>query len=93
MKTPGITVRPIQTLDGGHEVNEGFFVTGILFQIDATPTANARPHHNTVGYLALSANRVNPDGYLMAGGRMSVPADFGHFRLFVRAVIDRKSVV
>ena len=43
--------------------------TGILFQIDATPTANARPHHNTVGYLALNANRVNPDGYLMAGGR------------------------
>ena len=63
--------------------------TGILFQIDATPTANARPHHNTVGYLALNANRVNPDGYLMAGGRMSVPADFGHFRLFVRAVIER----
>ena len=26
MKTPGITVRPIQTIDGGHEVNEVFFV-------------------------------------------------------------------
>src|SRR5271154_5422854 len=25
MRTPGITVRPIQTIDGGHEVNEGFF--------------------------------------------------------------------
>src|SRR5579864_5781507 len=25
MKTPGITVRPIQTIDGGHEVNEIFF--------------------------------------------------------------------
>jgi pimeloyl-CoA dehydrogenase large subunit len=25
MKTPGITVRPIQTFDGGHEVNEVFF--------------------------------------------------------------------
>ena len=25
MKTPGITVRPIQTLDGGHEVNEVWF--------------------------------------------------------------------
>ena len=25
MKSPGITVRPIQTLDGGHEVNEVFF--------------------------------------------------------------------
>jgi pimeloyl-CoA dehydrogenase large subunit len=25
MKTPGVTVRPIQTLDGGHEVNEVFF--------------------------------------------------------------------
>lgn len=25
MKTPGITVRPIQTIDGGHEVNETFF--------------------------------------------------------------------
>jgi pimeloyl-CoA dehydrogenase large subunit len=25
MKTPGITVRPIETLDGGHEVNEVFF--------------------------------------------------------------------
>jgi alkylation response protein AidB-like acyl-CoA dehydrogenase len=25
MKTPGITVRPIQTLDGGREVNEVFF--------------------------------------------------------------------
>ena len=25
MKTPGITVRPIQTIDGGHEVNEVFF--------------------------------------------------------------------
>jgi pimeloyl-CoA dehydrogenase large subunit len=25
MKTPGIKVRPIQTLDGGHEVNEVFF--------------------------------------------------------------------
>ncbi|MFE1600608.1 pimeloyl-CoA dehydrogenase large subunit [Methylobacterium sp. ID0610] len=25
MRTPGITVRPIQTLDGGHEVNEVFF--------------------------------------------------------------------
>ena len=25
MKTPGITVRPIQLLDGGHEVNEVFF--------------------------------------------------------------------
>ncbi len=25
MKTPGITVRPIQTMDGGHEVNEVFF--------------------------------------------------------------------
>src|SRR2546423_14874618 len=25
MKTPGITVRPIQTIDGSHEVNEGFF--------------------------------------------------------------------
>src|SRR5207342_3888240 len=24
MKTPGITVRPIQTIDGGHEVNEVF---------------------------------------------------------------------
>jgi pimeloyl-CoA dehydrogenase large subunit len=27
MKTPGITVRPIQTIDGGHEVNEVFFDT------------------------------------------------------------------
>jgi pimeloyl-CoA dehydrogenase large subunit len=25
MKTPGMTVRPIQTIDGGHEVNEVFF--------------------------------------------------------------------
>jgi pimeloyl-CoA dehydrogenase large subunit len=25
MKTPGITVHPIQTIDGGHEVNEVFF--------------------------------------------------------------------
>jgi len=25
MKTPGITVRPIQTIDGSHEVNETFF--------------------------------------------------------------------
>ena len=25
MKTPGITTRPIQTMDGGHEVNEVFF--------------------------------------------------------------------
>ena len=25
MKTPGITVRPIKTIDGGHEVNEVFF--------------------------------------------------------------------
>ena len=25
MKTPGITVRPIHTIDGGHEVNEVFF--------------------------------------------------------------------
>ena len=25
MKTPGVTVRPIQTIDGGHEVNEVFF--------------------------------------------------------------------
>src|SRR5205807_10458512 len=25
MGTPGITVRPIQTIDGGHEVNEVFF--------------------------------------------------------------------
>lgn len=25
MKTPGITVRPIQTVDGGHEINEVFF--------------------------------------------------------------------
>ena len=25
MKTPGVTVRPIQTVDGGHEVNEVFF--------------------------------------------------------------------
>jgi alkylation response protein AidB-like acyl-CoA dehydrogenase len=25
MKTPGITVRPIQTIDGSHEVNEVFF--------------------------------------------------------------------
>jgi alkylation response protein AidB-like acyl-CoA dehydrogenase len=25
MNTPGITVRPIQTIDGGHEVNEVFF--------------------------------------------------------------------
>jgi pimeloyl-CoA dehydrogenase large subunit len=25
MKTPGITARPIQTIDGGHEVNEVFF--------------------------------------------------------------------
>lgn len=25
MKTPGITIRPIQLLDGGHEVNEVFF--------------------------------------------------------------------
>jgi hypothetical protein len=25
MKTPGITVRPIQTIDGGNEVNEVFF--------------------------------------------------------------------
>lgn len=25
MKSPGITVRPIQTIDGGHEVNEVFF--------------------------------------------------------------------
>ena len=25
MKTPGITVRPIETIDGGHEVNEVFF--------------------------------------------------------------------
>ena len=25
MKTPGITVRPIITMDGGHEVNEVFF--------------------------------------------------------------------
>lgn len=25
MKSPGITVRPIQTIDGGHEINEVFF--------------------------------------------------------------------
>src|SRR5204863_8874415 len=25
MKTPGVTVRPIQTIDGSHEVNEVFF--------------------------------------------------------------------
>ena len=25
MKTPGVTVRPIQTFDGGHEINEVFF--------------------------------------------------------------------
>jgi pimeloyl-CoA dehydrogenase large subunit len=25
LKTPGITMRPIQTLDGGHEINEVFF--------------------------------------------------------------------
>ena len=25
MKTPGVTVRPIQTMDGSHEVNEVFF--------------------------------------------------------------------
>src|SRR6185312_642436 len=25
MRSPGITVRPIQTIDGGHEVNEVFF--------------------------------------------------------------------
>ena len=25
MKTPGVTVRPIETIDGGHEVNEVFF--------------------------------------------------------------------
>ncbi len=25
MKTPGVTVRPIQTIDGGHEINEVFF--------------------------------------------------------------------
>jgi len=25
LKTPGVTVRPIQTIDGGHEVNEVFF--------------------------------------------------------------------
>jgi alkylation response protein AidB-like acyl-CoA dehydrogenase len=25
MKTPGVAVRPIQTIDGGHEVNEVFF--------------------------------------------------------------------
>ena len=25
MKTPGITVRPIQTMEGGHEINEVFF--------------------------------------------------------------------
>jgi pimeloyl-CoA dehydrogenase large subunit len=25
MKSPGVTVRPIQTIDGGHEVNETFF--------------------------------------------------------------------
>ena len=25
MRTPGITVRPIQTIDGGHEVNEVWF--------------------------------------------------------------------
>jgi len=25
MKTPGNTVRPIQTMDGGHEVNEVFY--------------------------------------------------------------------
>jgi pimeloyl-CoA dehydrogenase large subunit len=25
MRTPGITVRPIQTIDGGHEINEVFF--------------------------------------------------------------------
>ncbi|MGA2043684.1 MAG: pimeloyl-CoA dehydrogenase large subunit [Roseiarcus sp.] len=25
MKSPGVTVRPIQTLDGGHEINEVFF--------------------------------------------------------------------
>ena len=28
MKIPGITVRPIQTIDGGHEVNEVFFDNG-----------------------------------------------------------------
>lgn len=27
MKTPGVTVRPIQTIDGGYEVNEVFFDT------------------------------------------------------------------
>jgi len=25
MKSKGVTVRPIQTIDGGHEVNEVFF--------------------------------------------------------------------
>lgn len=25
MKTPGVTLRPIQTIDGGHEINEVFF--------------------------------------------------------------------
>jgi pimeloyl-CoA dehydrogenase large subunit len=39
MKTPGIQVRPIQTIDGGHEVNEVFFDDVVV------------PYENLVGEL------------------------------------------
>ena len=34
MKTPGVTVRPIQTIDGGHEVNE-VFLDDVRVPLDA----------------------------------------------------------
>jgi pimeloyl-CoA dehydrogenase large subunit len=56
MKSPGVTVRPIQTIDGGHEINE------VFFDNVKVPVANRVGEENKgwdyAKYL-LSAERIN----------------------------------
>jgi alkylation response protein AidB-like acyl-CoA dehydrogenase len=104
MKTPGITVRPIQTIDGGREVNEVFFddvkvpVENLVGQEhrgwDCAKflLGNERTGIARVGYSKQRVQRIKElAGKVMAGDKPLIEDD--HFREKIAAVeVDLKSL-
>jgi pimeloyl-CoA dehydrogenase large subunit len=104
MKTPGITVRPIQTIDGGREVNEVFFddvkvpLENLVGQEhrgwDCAKflLGNERTGIARVGYSKQRVQRIKElAGKVMAGDRPLLEDD--HFREKIAAVeVDLKAL-
>ena len=104
MKTPGITVRPIQTIDGGREVNEVFFddvkvpVENLVGQEhrgwDCAKflLGNERTGIARVGYSKQRVQRIKElASKVMAGDKPLIEDD--HFREKIAAVeVDLKSL-